>query len=232
MGGYVGSSETWASFNRCWRAQLDRTDGIGSFHAVDYFGSKGGWERFSPREGRAHLRGFIEVIRQHRLHAWLVSWKIRHYLACFRDSRSATRGEKRLTTPHAIGACYLLAKVLNDNQGLGHLPLSLQPIFDGHQQSGQAVRAAFRNEIKPALDQNFEFTEFLLDPVWKVGSEKCGHFGLQAADLLVWHERRSRLRDKRRVPPLLEHLRRASSRYPRTLSKAQLERYANLVFGT
>ena len=200
LGGYVGLVNMWAAFLDDWQAALEKPPSIPSLHMSHLCGMKGDYEFLrehsdAKRIRREKISRMIAVVEKHRPKPWLVEIPTKDYREAFRVGREQPLDGKELTdyrtksTLNAVSSSYLLYQVLKDNRNRSK-QFSLQFIFDRHDQSGEAIKHAWDNEIMPHARPHLPHPTYLKPPIWASGDNKADYVPLQAADMLVWHSHR------------------------------------------
>jgi len=195
MGGFVGGVEMWKSFATDWQKELDEPPKLPPFHAVDFNRPQNGFEVLVNKRRGIDLRPqrmarLLGVIEKHKPKAWLVQWRKKSYAETFGQLPKNSGEAKRMAHPHGLGALMILGRILRDNPPHHVEGSTLHPVFDTHGQSGGAAHDIFENEVRPYLRAELPHTAYMMEPTWPLPEHKHLYRPLQAADLLVWHQRR------------------------------------------
>jgi len=182
LAGYLNRAEQWALFSEAWDGELHAAPSIDYLHMVeaqnlrDQFDRRKGWDEAKRDE---KLRGLARVIRRFKPISFQFTINREVF---YRDLKPVS--PRGLANPH-FSACFGIVAGLAqyaESKG-GNIPIDF--IFDEQDGVSDDINLFFEH-----MKQDIPKAALRLingNPIFKNDKQ---FFGLQAADMLVWHLRR------------------------------------------
>ncbi len=197
IGGYVAPVESWKDFTDDWLAVLEEDPELPPFHAVDFEAEQNGFEVLTgnPDLKRRKLAGLVNVIKKHRPHGVLLVVGMDDFRR--RVPKPSTERLKRRKQawryPYTYGAAHLVGSLCDYHEEIGHDLGTIECIFDWMEQFRKPMKKIVQDAVIAAIEEESpKHAKRLATPRWPKPSERANHIPLQAADLLVWHQRRAK----------------------------------------
>ncbi|RVU08274.1 hypothetical protein EOS93_24770 [Rhizobium sp. RMa-01] len=182
LGGWIADAETWRRFNEDWKKELQIEPRLDYFKLREAKAGRGQFSRISIEEKDQRIKRFMQIIADHRLiyGTILISPKV------FRD--------RYLQAGHQPPSIYLALLYMLVTETLSYTASKgkIDPIeFVFDEQGGQMRQileawTEFRSCCPPEVSNRIPES-----PVFVTDQEALP---LQAADALVWYQRRSAIR--------------------------------------
>lgn len=213
LGGYVGNLDLWTAFSEDWRKVLDK-HGLPPLHMrmLRNKAQGGKWAVLCDEEQHAILLELIGVIATHKPQSFVSMVGIPDFV------RRMPQHDSRLswTYPYSFAACNVVGGITDLEDVCGREFGSVEVVFDWLQQFNRSVGWTIEERVRAHLASR---ANRLGRVSWAGVANRDRFVPLQAADMLVWHERRT---SDHRIPLLQKIL---SNRRLEALRKASPPKY-------
>ena len=209
LGGYVGSVDAWTSFSDSWQAVLDARS-LPPLHMTALRNKKdgGAWYALGESEQHEVLLELVGVVAEHDLRSFIGIVGINDFKARMPTPDS----QLHWTSPYSFAACLVVGGMVSLEEVCGREFGQIEVVFDWMQQFYRDVGWVIEQRVRTSLG---DLAPRLGRVCWAGKDNRDRYVPLQAADMLVWHQRRKNdpsipARNKAQSNEVFERLKNAS----------------------
>lgn len=193
LGGFVAPEDVWTSFEREWQSVLDDAPPLPPFHAAPFESGKQGFQALSLKDRKRRLGRLVDVVLAHKLLGIASIVGVddfkRRIPPLSTEPRAAKR--ERWKSPYQFAALHLLGALARLHQDVGRDFGRIDVVLDHIGALEKDTRVRLETEVRRGIEDARPAWANRLGVVsWALPRSKPTP--LQAADLLVWHQRRAR----------------------------------------
>jgi hypothetical protein len=190
LGGWVGGVEMWKQFSDDWQAVLDWKPELPPFHAAPFERCEEGFEPMADRKLRAaRLNGLIDVLEKHKPAGVLVCVPMDE----FKRRIPEQKRREAWTYPYVYAAAQLVGILTSLHEFRRTDFGTVEVVFDYIQQFHARTKRKIEENVRLVLQADAPKLARRLGEVhWPPLHLRENYVPLQAADMLVWHQRRAR----------------------------------------
>jgi hypothetical protein len=180
----------WKSFSDDWQAVLDRPPALPPFHAAPFERGRDGFEAMKDKKLKAaRLSGLLGVLEKHQPQGVLVCVGVEEFKRRVPEQLT----DETWTYPYEYAAANLVGLLtsLHDDRRTDFG--TIEVVFDHIEQFEKRTKDKIENNVRRALQEDSPKHAARLGQVhWPPPDLRSNYVPLQAADFLVWHQRRAR----------------------------------------